>query len=186
MYKRVLMFTVLLLDLTAAGGALAQTPLDLQPPGNQAILLAAMDAPEASAAENQRQHLTTTPKGQNMEPYRERRFTLNTTHKYLGIGSLLLGGLTVLAPKSETGIHHELGKAAAALGGAAVVSGLILHHDDIGLEGGFDNPDNMHALLGGLGAVGFILAADKGPESSHATYGALGGVSMALAIKYSW
>ena len=181
MYKQIMVLTLMLLGLYA-GSAMAQQPLNLQLPGSEPrLFVAALDTPSAPD-EGKKTQMTKKEK----EPYEERWFTLNTTHKYLGIGSLLAATISVLSPKSEDGIHHEAGQASAALGAAAVVTGLIAHYDDLSIDGGFDNPDNMHAALGTLGAIGFIMAADTGPDVPHATYGVVGGISMAVGIKYTW
>jgi hypothetical protein len=94
------------------------------------------------------------------EAFEEPWFNGNKAHKYLGIGSIALATLALLSPKEEDGAHEAFAKGAAALGGAAVASGLVVHWDDIANGGGLSDPDNQHALLG---ALGFALAVSEAP-----------------------
>jgi len=118
--------------------------------------------------------------------YRDRMFTSNKIHKYLGIGSLGAAVLTGLSPKEEDGPHEAFGKASGALGIAALITGLIFHYDELSFSGGFDDPDNLHALFAGLGAIGLATAASEGPESGHGGIGSVGGIAMAYGVKYTW
>ena len=122
--------------------------------------------------------------------YKDRWFTLNKTHQYLGIGSIALASLAVLAPKpakDEHGsTHQELAEGAAVLGGLAVATGIGFHYDDLKLSRGFKDPDNLHALLATLGAIGFFLAVDEAPDSGHAGVGAISGLAMLTAVKITW
>lgn len=108
----------------------------------------------------------------------------NNLHKYLGLGSLALAGLTFLSPKEENGPHEYFARGAAVLGVAAVATGLYAHWDDV--DARWSNPDTKHAVLGTLGALGFLAAVAKGGKGDHAAYGGLGAVSMAVAIKLTW
>lgn len=124
-------------------------------------------------------------------------FTPNKIHKYLGLGSLGLATLAILAPKpddehksngesSEGGVHHDLAVAATALGAAAVATGFAFHYKDIDLSRGFKDPDNLHMLLGTVAELAFLAAVNKAPAGGHAGIGALGAVAMATAIKIEW
>lgn len=124
-------------------------------------------------------------------------FTPNKIHKYLGLGSLGLATLAILAPKpgevnknngesSEGGVHHDLAVAATALGAAAVATGFAFHYKDLDLSRGFKDPDNLHMLLGTVAELAFLAAVNIAPSSSHAGVGALGAVAMAAAIKVEW
>lgn len=108
----------------------------------------------------------------------------NNVHKYLGLGSLGAAALTMISPKTEGGPHEFFANAAAALGGAAVISGAYTHWGDLDFT--WDDPDTKHALFGVLGTLGFIAAVAKGGESGHAAAGSLGALSMIAAIKYEW
>ena len=118
--------------------------------------------------------------------YKDRMFTGNKIHKYLGIGSVGAALLTILMPKEEDGPHEYFAKTSAVLGVGAVATGLGFHYEDISMSGGFKDPDNLHALWAGLGAVGLGMAASTGPDAPHAAYGALGTISMMIGIKYTW
>jgi hypothetical protein len=129
--------------------------------------------------------------------YRPPLFSANKLHQYLGIGSLTLATLALLAPKDDDSGHPAFGAGAAALGGAAVVSGLIVHGEDVGFSKGLSDPDNLHAIFGTLGAAGFIAAAAEGGEgeddedggdggSTHAALGIAGYASMLIGIRIAW
>lgn len=124
-------------------------------------------------------------------------FTGNKLHQYLGIGSLVAAGLAaVSAPDGDEGgtggegeddgFHHVAGVTAAALGGAAVGTGLVFHWDDIRLKNGIGDPDNLHALLGLLGATAYVVAVSQAPAGGHAAAGIGGAVAMITAIKITW
>lgn len=141
--------------------------------------------------------------GKSNGNWSEPMFTGNKLHKYLGIGSLLLAGMTALtAPDSEGSssgqapsgkdLHQALAYGATALGVGAVATGFAYHFDDIHMENGFTDPDNLHMMLGLLGTAGYAAAVADRPKSptwssgSHSTYGIVGAVSMAVAIKLEW
>jgi hypothetical protein len=121
-------------------------------------------------------------------------FTPNKTHEYLGLGSLALAGLAIIAPKpddeggnrSSGGIHHDLAVGATVLGAGAVATGFLFHYKDLDLSKGFKDPDNLHMLLGILAESAFVAAVAMAPEGGHAGAGALGAVAMAMAIKIEW
>lgn len=108
----------------------------------------------------------------------------NNLHKTLGLGSILLAGLTLISPKAENGPHEYFARGAAALGVGAVATGLYAHWDDV--DAHWSNPDTKHAVLGALGALGFLAAVARGGKGDHAAYGGVGAVSMAIAIKLEW
>jgi len=135
--------------------------------------------------------------------WREHWFTANKAHEYMGLGSLILAGLTVVtAPDGEGSangqapsgkdLHQALAYGATALGVGAVTTGFIYHLDDIHWDNGITDPDNLHMLLGLLGTAGYLAAVADRPKSpdyssgSHATYGIIGAVSMIGAIKLEW
>ena len=108
----------------------------------------------------------------------------NNMHKYLGLGSLALAGLTIVAPKEKGGAHENLAKGAAALGGAAIATGFYAHGEDI--EWDWSDPDTRHAVYGALGTLGYLLAVAKDGEGGHAAAGALGAVAMVASIRIVW
>jgi len=124
-------------------------------------------------------------------------------HQYLGLGTVALAGLTMLAaPGEEEGgspstsrqtsgtTHTRLARATATMAIATVLTGLIYHWDDFHLEDGFSDPDNQHVLLAGTGALMLLYAVNKSAKSteptSHAGIAELGAVSMLVAIKLTW
>lgn len=122
----------------------------------------------------------------NAPKYKDRLFTANSFHKYLGIGSIAAALITVAAPKEEDGLHEEMAKTSAALGLGALATGLIYHYEDLHLDAGLSDPDNLHALWAGLGALGIAAAAATGPDGPHSTFGSLGGIGMIIGVKYTW
>jgi len=129
-------------------------------------------------------------------------FTGSNTHKYLGLGTLALVIATIIAPKppevedraptqaeldaQKSSTHAKLGRAAATLAAATVVTGLLVHWDDFHLEDGLSDPDNQHALLGTAGALAMLYAVSKAPGEGHAGMGMAGGAAMIVAIKLTW
>lgn len=127
-------------------------------------------------------------------------------HQYLGLGTVMLAGLTVLAapddgceqncpsqpqPRKTSGTPHTtLARATAAMAAATVLTGLAYHWNDIHWEDAFTDPDKMHARLGAAGALLMIYAVNKSAHStmptSHAGIAELGAVAMVVAIKLTW
>ena len=181
-YSRGLLFAgclaLLISPQTWASGlsAMSQTPLQLALQG---------ETPMAQDVDG---------KGARKDDWHEPWLTADKAHKYLGIGSLLLAGLTVLtAPDDEEGtgdsddsLHQGLANGALALGVGAVATGLAFHFDDIKLANGLGDPDNLHALLGIIGTTGYAVAVANGGEGGHAAAGIVGALSMAAAIKVEW
>lgn len=129
-------------------------------------------------------------------------FSKSNAHKYLGLGTVAMVVATALAPKPEeiegrpatqaeldaqkSSTHAKLGRAAATLAAATVVTGLLAHWDDFHLEDGWADPDNLHVMLGSAGALAMLYAVSKAPEGGHAGAGIAGGAAMAVAIKLTW
>jgi hypothetical protein len=126
-------------------------------------------------------------------------------HQYLGLGTVMFAGLTMLAapgegcesncgtqpPRQTSGTTHtRLARTTAALAVATVATGLIYHWDDIHWEDPFTDPDKMHARLGAAGALLLLYAVNKSANSSvptdHAPAAELGAVAMLVAIKLTW
>jgi hypothetical protein len=124
-------------------------------------------------------------------------------HQYLGLGTVALAGLTMLAapgeaegvsqtqPRQTSGTTHtRLARATAAMAAATVMAGLIYHWDDIHWEDPFTDPDKMHARLAAAGALLMLYAVNKSAKSavptSHAGMAELGAVAMVVAIKLTW
>lgn len=130
-------------------------------------------------------------------PFEEPMMTADKLHGYLGAASFLaaiVAGAT--APDNENpamigqpapkGVHHYAGLTAAALGGAAVISGFLLHSED--LEPNIMDPDTAHMLLGVLSTAAYAYAVSKGPKkygmgtNKHAAAGIAGAGMMAFAL----
>ena len=126
-------------------------------------------------------------------------------HKYLGLSTLVLAGLTTFSapedgcenhncsqqPRPVNGTHAELAKATAVMAIATVVSGLIVHWDDFNWEDGWKDPDNQHIVLGVSGATLLAYAVNKSMnvsqgQVSHAGIAELGALAMLVAVKLSW
>lgn len=118
--------------------------------------------------------------------YKDRIFTANKVHKYLGIGSIGTALLTLFAPKGENGAHEALAKASALLGLGALATGLTFHFEDLDMKAGMKDPDNLHAFWATLGIVGIAMATSTGPDASHVGYGSLGTIGMIIGVKYTW
>lgn len=162
------------------------------PAGAQDLIILPRDSILVAAAEQSTPAPTVTES--NASPaaaaVEERRYTRNKWHQYLSLGSISLAGLTIIAPKPDAGedegIHPTLARGAAALGVAAAATGVAYHWDDIDFSKGFSDPDNLHATLAALSALGFLAAVSEAPDSAHAGIGGAAAVSMALAIKIAW
>lgn len=129
-------------------------------------------------------------------------FSGSNAHKYLGLGTLALVFATAIAPKpaeiedraptqadldaQNSSTHAKLGRATAAMAAATVTSGLLTHWDDFHLEDGWTDPDNLHVMLGTVGALAMLYAVSQAPATEHAGTGVAGGVAMAVAIKITW
>ncbi len=181
MRKYLLIYCILFgwLGSAQAEESLSSTSLDLSIKSQPYIQLAQLDVgnqaePHAADAED------------SAPLFKSRSLTLNKTHKYLGYASMASAILTVISPKTTDGPHELFGTAAAALGAAAVATGFAFHYEDISLEGGFDDPDNLHMMLGILGTLGYAAAVSSGADGGHAAPGALGALAMAIAIKLTW
>jgi hypothetical protein len=124
-------------------------------------------------------------------------------HQYLGLGTVMLAGLTVMAapdqgsdsaspqPRQTSGTTHtRLARATAAMAAATVMTGLVVHWNDIHWEDPFTDPDKMHARLGAAGALLMIYAVNKSAHSTvptnHAGIAELGALAMVVAIKLTW
>lgn len=112
--------------------------------------------------------------------------TANEFHQYAGLTTLGLIGLLVVSPKEEDGPHEYFAKAAAATAATTAASGFVVHWDDFHIDNGFTDPDNLHALLGTIGAIAMVQAISVAPDGGHQDYGMLGAYAMMTAIKLTW
>ena len=159
----------------------------------KSFLLAENDVAETRA----RNSIAAVSPAAEFEP---KLITGKKVHEYMGLTTLALVALTTFTAPGDTcatcsrpvnGTHAELGKATAVMALATVVSGLIEHWDDFNLEDGWEDPDNMHIILGVTGAALLAYAVDKsmnvstGPVS-HAGIAELGALGMLVAVKLEW
>jgi len=138
-------------------------------------------------------------------PAKPALFTGSDVHKYLGLGTVVLVGLTAATapgggcehnctsntPRQTSGTTHtRLARATAAMAAATVTSGLLVHWDDFHLKDGLSDPDNQHVLLGLAGSILMLYAVNKSMHSAvptqHAVFAEVGGAAMAVAIKLTW
>ena len=139
--------------------------------------------------------------------FNEPIFTLNKTHKFLGVSTIVAALATAMSapgegceancpppsqlpPRDRTGTHAKLARATVGLAAAAIATGILAHWDDISWDAGITDPDNMHALLGITGAVLMAKAVNKSAGSTvptaHAGQAELGAALMAVGIKLVW
>ena len=127
--------------------------------------------------------------------------TKNDIHQYLGLASLAMGGLAAISAPDEydpdllNSVHYKAAKLSWQLGAAAVATGLYAHWDDFHLRDGLLDRDNLHALLGLAGTLGYYIAVSSAvdqynkqgyPSEDHASAGMFGGAAMVLAIGFTW
>ena len=147
-----------------------------------AFTLAALDNDSTASSESSRKVKLNFEQSDFQEPW----WSGPKAHQYFGLASLALVGLAAISPKEEGGPHEYFATASAITAGAAVGSGLVYHWDDFDFSNGFSDPDNLHVLLAGLGALGMMYAVSQAPEVPHAAVGAMGGIAMGVAIKITW
>lgn len=182
------------------------SPLSLPQLGPRSTLLAqaASTAGPAESAADRAAGLAGT--GASEPPLDKPWLTGRNAHKWLGLGTVALVGLTGLTaphnscesncnattnPRRTSGTPHtRLARAASTFAAATVTSGLLVHWDDFHLKDGFSDPDNQHIMLGLGGALLMMTAVNKSMHSQvptqHAGTAALGGVAMAVAVKLTW
>ena len=161
-------------------------------------------ANEGDALQGQADVTTEAPEGKFEPPLMSGR----KAHKYLGLGTVLFAGMTMLAAPGEACEHNcppasqqphrqtsgtthtRLARTTAVLAAATVLTGLLYHWDDFHLDDGFSDPDNQHVMLAGTGAMLMLYAVNKSAHSSvptsHAGIAELGAAMMLVAIKLTW
>ena len=166
-------------------------------------LMAANGAPAGSNASTTAASAAAKPAAEFDEPI----FTLNKTHKFLGVSTIVAALATAMSapgegceancpppsqlpPRDRTGTHAKLARATVGLAAAAIATGILAHWDDLSWDAGITDPDNLHALLGITGAVLMAKAVNKSAGSTvpvaHAGQAELGAALMAVGIKLVW
>lgn len=188
----------------AGTGYAAESTLDLTLPASRfytqdksSFMLAANDTDAVIVREN---IAPVTPAAEFEPPL----ISGSNAHKYLGLGTVVLAGLTAIsapegcedncvastAPRDVNGAHAQFAKATVAMAAATIATGLFTHWDDFSLEEGWSDPDNLHVLLGISGAALMAYAVNKSANSavpvSHAGIAELGALGMVVAIKLTW
>ena len=132
-------------------------------------------------------------------------FSVGKAHQYLGIGTVVLAGLTALShpeeecdgascpanqPREVNGSHARLAKVTVAMAAATIATGLYAHWDDFNLADGLADPDNLHVLLAVTGAAlmayAVNLSANSAVPVNHAAIAEAGALGMVVAIKLNW
>lgn len=166
-------------------------------------MLAQNDAGTSNATRN----VASTTPGKPADEFKESMFTLNKTHKFLGVSTIAAALATMVTapgegcerncpppsqqpPRDRTGTHAKLARVTVGLAAATIATGILTHWDDIDLKAGITDPDNLHALLGITGALLMAQAVNKSAGStvpvSHAGQAELGAALMAVGIKMVW
>lgn len=131
-------------------------------------------------------------------------FTTSNAHQYMGLATIALAAATAMTapeecessacaniPRETDGTHAKLAWATVGMATATVVTGVIAHWDDFAFEDGLTDPDNLHVILGTVGAALMGYAAWKSAQVktgqvSHAGTAIAGAVGMGLAIALTW
>jgi hypothetical protein len=164
-------------------------------------LAAANDTADTSVKKQQDSMAPVAP----AKPFEPPLITASKVHQYLGLGTIVMAGLTAATapgegcesncsttnqPRQTNGTHARLAKATVAMAEAAILTGLITHWDDFHLADGIRDPDNLHILLGVTGAGLMAWAVNRSKSStvpiSHAGIAELGALGMLAAIKITW
>jgi hypothetical protein len=122
---------------------------------------------------------------------------LGSAHKYFGFGTIALAAATAATKPGDAGdvdMHENLAYATAACALTTVLLGTAEHRERFDLSDGLFTEDNVHIMLGTIGAVALtagVLAAAGSYESdgdsikeidSHAGLAIAGAAIMTIAI----
>lgn len=197
-----LVVTIFVIALAGISHA-SENTLDLSPSASKFYT---QDTKSFLLAENEAGAEKMKPAGETVTPaadFKPPLFSGSKAHQYLGIGTIVLAGLTALshpeecehncstsAPREVDGTHAKLAKATVAMAAATIVTGLYAHWNDFSLEDGWADPDNLHILLGVTGAALMAYAVNLSANSSvpvnHAGIAEAGALGMVVAIKLNW
>jgi hypothetical protein len=203
----------LCLALLAGMAHAGEAPQEIMVPQDSVLLREGASAPYTLAANegvppsNAVRNVASATPATPAAEFREPTFTLNKTHRFLGISTIVAALATAMTapgesceancpppsqqpPRDRTGTHAKLARVTVGLAAATIATGIMAHWDDIDLRAGITDPDNLHALLGITGAVLMAKAVNKSAGSSvpvaHAGQAELGAALMAIGIKLVW
>lgn len=197
-------FAIAIFFTALAGIAYAsENTLDLSPPSSR---LYTQDSKSFLLAVNEADAEKIKPVNTTLKPatdFKPPLFSASKAHQFLGIGTIVMAGLTALshpeecegncstsAPREVNGRHATLAKTTLALAAATIATGLYAHWNDFSLEDGLSDPDNLHVLFGITGAALLAYAVNLSANSSvpvnHAGIAEAGALGMVVAIKLNW
>ncbi len=121
---------------------------------------------------------------------------LGTAHKYFGFGTIVLAAATAATKPGnvdDVELHEGLAYATAACALTTVLLGTAEHRERFDLSDGLFTRDNVHIMLGTIGAIALtagVLAAagsydddgDKMEIDTHAGLAIAGAAIMTIAI----
>lgn len=181
------------------------TPAFSQLPGAYSFTLAANEVTTTDKANATVQTGSSSVMTKPVKEEKDSLYSLNKMHRHLGISTILAALITAATAPGEgceancqpnqqrqmNGPHAHWAKATVALAAATTFTGVLAHWDDIHLENGITDPDNLHALLGVTGALLMNAAVNKSLSRStgtvsHAAQAELGAALMAVGIKIVW
>lgn len=204
-FRKLQLFMGICLAAFAGTGQAYENSLDLSLPSTsfytqnmRSFLLAANESDDAK-------YKTTTESVSPAADFKPPLFSAGKVHQYLGIGTVVLAGLTALShpeeecegascpanqPRELNGSHARLAKATVAMAAATIATGLYAHWDDFNLADGLADPDNLHVMLAVTGAAlmayAVNLSANSAVPVNHAAIAEAGALSMVVAIKLNW
>jgi len=109
---------------------------------------------------------------------------LESWHKYLGYGTVLMAGVTA-ASNSNEGFHKTAAYVTAAGALSTLLTGYMAHGEQFNLSEGIFSEPNRHIILATLGATlltSAVVMAANDDESGHSGLAISGGVMMTLGI----
>ena len=121
----------------------------------------------------------------NQKIYKKQGFSKNKFHQYAGLGTFALATISALMPKDKDAYKYAANLAAVSAV-TTVSAGAVAHWNDYNMSDGITDPDNLHVIFAGLGAIATISAAVVRPDSGDAELSALGALSMGIAVKMTW
>ncbi|RJP76105.1 MAG: hypothetical protein C4522_19265 [Desulfobacteraceae bacterium] len=167
------LFLVFTVGTTASAGGFLTAPVDTLHP-----CLSLSEADFSHLLAGDQPISLPTPESPSMD------VDFGKVHKYLGYSTILLAGLAAVTSSSKS-LHYGAAYSATGAALATCFTGYYEYRDRFDLDNGILAEDNVHILLGTLGALGVATAiaiADSGENNSHAGAGIIGGAAMMLSV----